>query len=84
MNHVAVRERLVPVFHQIFDESPDELPDTITAKDIDGWDSLSHIDLIVAVEREFRVKFTAGEVTNLPNVGALIKLIEAKLAARPA
>ena len=50
----------------------------MTAEDIEMWDSLTHIELIVALEREFRVKFTTGEVTKLKNVGDLVYLIQAK------
>jgi acyl carrier protein len=82
MDDAAIRDRLLGVFGQIFDDPPASLADSTTAADVDGWDSLSHIDLIVAIEREFGVTFTAGEVTNLPNVGALIKLIQTKTAAR--
>jgi acyl carrier protein len=50
-----------------------------TAADIEEWDSLSHIRLIVAIEREFRIKFTNAEIESLANVGELIDTIEAKV-----
>jgi acyl carrier protein len=52
----------------------------MTAADVDGWDSLSHIDLIVAVEKRFRIRLTTGEVRGLNNVGDFIALISRKAA----
>jgi acyl carrier protein len=57
------------------------LEDTTVARDVPGWDSLTHVSLIVAIEREFKIRFTSGEITKLENVGALRKLVESKLAA---
>ena len=67
----------------VFDLDVDETivtPDT-TAKDIEEWDSLSHIRLLVAVERKFKVKFTNSEIEQLKRVGDLVALVEAKTAA---
>lgn len=50
----------------------------MTAGDVENWDSLTHIDLITAVEREFRVKLTTSEVMSLKNVGDLMSLIQKK------
>lgn len=50
-----------------------------TAADIEEWDSLSHIRLIVAIERAFKVKFTNAEIENLANVGELMDTVQAKL-----
>ena len=52
----------------------------MTASDVEDWDSLNHINLIVAVEREFKVKFTTAEVSGLKNVGDLMDLIGRKTA----
>ena len=60
---------------------PEKHPDSPTvAADIDAWDSLTHIDLIVQIEKEFRIKFTTGEVRGFGNVGDIINLISHKAA----
>ncbi len=58
------------------------LRDDMTAADVKNWDSLNHIDLIVAVEREFKIRFTTAEVTTLKNVGALASLVDKKRAPK--
>jgi acyl carrier protein len=72
-----VYERLKKIFLDVFD-SETEIGDQTTAADVEGWDSLSHIRLILAVEKEFRVRFAASEVGMLKNVGELVGLITAK------
>jgi acyl carrier protein len=54
------------------------LTETTTAKDVEGWDSITHVLIVVAVEKKFRVKFTAGEIQRLENVGQLAALIRGK------
>ncbi len=54
------------------------IQDTLTANDVPGWDSLSHIDLLVGLENHFRVKFTTAEISRLKNVGDLLSLIRQK------
>jgi acyl carrier protein len=68
------------VFRDVFDDEAIEISEKTTAKDIDGWDSLNHINLIVATEQRFRVKFTTREVNGLANVGGLISLIQQKMS----
>ncbi|HVN86446.1 MAG TPA: acyl carrier protein [Candidatus Binatia bacterium] len=80
MNGAEIRARLTPIFREVFDDDTIEIRDEMTAKDVEEWDSLNHINLIVAVERSFGVKFTTKEVSNLANVGEFIGLIAAKLA----
>ena len=73
------RERLQNVFRDIFDDNSIVLTDELSANDIDEWDSLTHIQLIVEVEQEFNITFTTPEVAILKNVGEFINLIERKL-----
>lgn len=80
MTASEIRERLTAIFRDVFDDDAIELRDSLTAKDIEEWDSLNHINLIVAVERAFKVKFTTKDVSNLANVGEFIALIERRLA----
>ncbi|MBR3602267.1 MAG: acyl carrier protein [Lachnospiraceae bacterium] len=75
-----VKETLTEVFQDVFDDDELELFDEMTAEDVEDWTSLTHIQLIVAVEKKFGVKFTTVEVMKLKNVGEFIALIEKKLA----
>lgn len=74
------RERLQEVFQDVFDDDEIEITRETTAEDIDAWDSLTHVQLIVAVEREFGVKFSTVEVMKMKNVGEFIDLIDKKLS----
>ena len=65
-------------FPQGFDDSSITVTRRTTAKDIEDWDSLEHITLIGAVEREFKVKFTMKEVSSMKNVGEMADLIAAR------
>jgi len=75
---MTTTERLTPIFRDIFDRDDLVLTPALTARDVAEWDSLSHIRLIVAVEKEFGVKFALGELQSLQNVGEMIALIEKK------
>lgn len=73
-----ILNRLVGVFRQLFGDDSLSLSRETTAQDVKGWDSLMHINLIVAVEREFKIRFTTREITTLRNVGDLVDLIVRK------
>jgi acyl carrier protein len=78
MSSNDVMPRLTEVFRQEFEDDALNLSPGTTAQDVEGWDSLMHINLIVAIEREFKIRFTTREITALQNVGDLISLIERK------
>ena len=71
--------QLAEIVGEVFDDETVELTEATTAKDVEGWDSLSHIRFIVTVEQRFKIKFTSREVENLRNLGDLLKAINAKL-----
>lgn len=77
-----IRARLTAIFREIFDDESIEIHDAMTAAEVDEWDSLNHINLIIAVERTFGVRFTTAEVGNLANVGEFIALLKDKLERR--
>ncbi len=71
-------DRLNGVFQQVFDDDELEITPETTAKDVEGWDSLMHVTLLINVEKAFGVKFSSSEVASLKSVGDLAGLIEAK------
>lgn len=70
-----IYERLNGVFRDVFDDDSIEVNAETTAEDIEDWDSLNHITLIDAVESEFGVRFTMGEVSGMKNVGEMVEII---------
>jgi acyl carrier protein len=79
MEEGQIYQRLNAIFVDVFDEDTLALKAETTADDVDGWDSLSHIRLVLSVEKAFSVKFSAAEVGKLKNVGELVGLIRSKL-----
>ena len=71
-----IYERLNEVFRDVFDDDSIEVNEDTTASDIEDWDSLNHITLIDAVESEFGVRFTMGEVSGMKNVGEMAQIIK--------
>ena len=67
--------RLDRVFQDVFDDSSIRVNPETTADDIEDWDSLEHITLISAVEREFRMKFKMGEISSMKNVGEMARIV---------
>ena len=78
MTNDEIRQKLTPIFRDVFDNDSLELSEATTAVSVPTWDSLTHIDMIVAVERAFGVSFTTKEVGALGNVGDLIRLIASR------
>jgi acyl carrier protein len=72
---------LTQVLHDVFDDDTIVLRPELSATDVDGWDSLAHVRLLLTVERKFGIKFNAIEAGKLKNVGELMELIDSKLSA---
>jgi acyl carrier protein len=72
------KEILNGVFQLVFEDDTIQITDEMTADDIDGWDSLSHVNLIVAVETQFNIRFSQKELLIFKNVGDLLRSIEGK------
>ncbi len=75
MTREEVFERLNKVFRDVFDDDDITVTETTTSADIDDWDSLEHINLVAAVEQEFGMKFTMGQVVTMKNVGEMADII---------
>jgi acyl carrier protein len=78
MDEPQIYARLTDIFQDVFDEDSIEVTPELSAKDVDGWDSLTHIRLILTVEKAFKIKFSTSEIGKLENVGDLVALIEAR------
>jgi len=74
-----LRDRLQDLFRDVFDDDEIVLADELTADDVDGWDSLAHVNLMIAVEMEFGVRFATTEIASMQDVGSLVTLLQAKL-----
>lgn len=67
------------IFRDVFDDNSLLLHKDMTADDVEAWDSLSHIRLVIAIEKHFGIKFALGELQVLKNVGEMLELIAEKL-----
>jgi len=75
-----IMSRLQPIFHDVFDDRSLAVSRESSANTIEGWDSLTHINLITSVEQDFGARFALGELQNLSNVGDMADLIQLKLS----
>ncbi|MBE6878852.1 MAG: acyl carrier protein [Ruminococcaceae bacterium] len=76
MTREAIFEELTEIFRDIFDDEEIELTDETTADDIEDWDSLEQINLLVAIEKKYSIKFKLDEVSHLANVGDMVTLVQ--------
>jgi len=78
MDDTQIYARMEQIFEDVFDEDSIKVTPELTAKDVDGWDSLNHIRLILTIEKAFKIKFSTSEIGKLENVGDLVTLIKAR------
>lgn len=78
MEKAQILEEVQEIFRDVLDNEDIVLADETTAEDIEEWDSLSHIQLIVAIEKHFKTKFTSKEILSWKNVGEMIDCISTK------
>ena len=79
METYLILDKVTEIFKRVLDNSEIKLFNHTTAKDIEEWDSLSHIQLIVAIEKIFKVRFSSSEIQNFKNVGEMCDSITKKL-----
>ena len=77
MDEAQIYAKLTDIFEDVFDDSI-AVTSGLSAKDVDGWDSLTHIRLMLTVERSFKIKFSTSDIGKFENVGDLVKLIESR------
>lgn len=80
MTQDKIRNKLIDIIRDVLDDETIILTRETSAKDVEEWDSLAHISFIVAIEKEFKVKFNLYELKPLNNVGEMIDLIELKIS----
>ena len=78
MDEAQVYARLAEIFADVFDEDSIQVTPQLSAKDVEGWDSLNHVRLMLTIERAFKIKFSTTEIGSLENVGELVALIRAR------
>ncbi len=76
---MKIIEELQEIFREIFDDEEIVLTNETTADDIDDWDSLTHMQLIVQIEEKYNIRFSTAEIKKAANVGEFVKIIEGKL-----
>lgn len=78
MNDADIYVKLTPIFHSVFDDEDIVVTPQLTADDVNGWDSLTHIRLMLSVQKAFNVRFAAADIVGLKNVEDLVRLIREK------
>lgn len=79
MDIKKILTELRKIFIDVFDDENVVISESTVANDIDEWDSLTHIQLIVAIEKHFNIKFTTSEIRNFKNVGDVCRALQVKL-----
>lgn len=79
MDKSQIIGKLQEIFRDILDNEEIVLTETTSAKDIEGWDSLSNVQLVVVIEDEFGIRFTSAEIPSWKNVGDMVECISKKL-----
>lgn len=80
MDRSEILQQVNGIFTDIIDEENIELSTETTANDIEGWDSLTHIQLVVAIEKHFKIRFNSKEIQGWKNIGELLSSISAKIS----
>lgn len=83
MEDQAIWQTCTGIFHDVFGDEHLKIGPATTANDIEGWDSVTHIQLIVSLEKAFGMRFSTGEMTRLKNVGEMVDLIASRTKKSP-
>jgi acyl carrier protein len=82
MQQQDIYAQLTTIFHDLFDDDSIVLNPGLTAADVPEWDSFNHINLIVAIESHFGIKFQTAELESMHTVGHLADIVQSKLSAQ--
>lgn len=82
MNRNEIITELTPIFQDVLDLPELALTPESSANNVEGWDSLAHVNLVVAIEKHYKLKFALGELQGLKNVGEMADLIAKKKSAK--
>ena len=80
MNKEKILAELQPIFQDVFYDEELAVTEETNASDVEDWDSLAQIRIVMAVEKHFSIKFTFDELQSLKNVGDMVNLIQEKVA----
>jgi len=75
MNRIEILQQVEEIFKDVLDDESITLNEMSTANDVEGWDSLTHIQLIVAIEKHFKIKFSSKEILSWKNIGEMLDAI---------
>lgn len=73
-------QRLTPIFQEVFSNPALQITEATSSKDVEGWDSFAHINLMMEIESALKVKFSTKELGELSRVGDLVRILESKLS----
>jgi acyl carrier protein len=79
MDRISIQSQIQDVFRDVLDNQNIMVNEETTANEVEGWDSLTHIQLIVAIEKCFTIKFSSKEIVQTKNIGELIDIVYEKL-----
>jgi acyl carrier protein len=77
--HDEVLNKLNKTFQEVFNDDDIQLTDNTTAADIEQWDSLTNVRLLIQIEQDFNISFNISEIADIPNVGELVDIIISRI-----
>jgi acyl carrier protein len=78
MDRIEILKQINTIFIDVLDNEDVVIEETTQATDVDEWDSLTHIQLVVAIEKHFKIRFTSKEIQSWNNVGEMLNCIQEK------
>jgi len=79
MQREEIKQKAQEIFRDVFGDDTIEITDSLTAEDVEEWDSFTNVEMVARLEKEFNIEFAISEVQDLEDVGGLLDLLEKKL-----